>query len=83
LNGSLSDADLTSLVLFVRSRPPNPHPSQSEPRVEGGWPMSHVLSNADGTVTVALSKTDRSIQRVQLRKTPAGWEVVSIQSVTA
>lgn len=85
LIGSLDDVDLVSLVLFVRARPSNPRSNQyqHQSRVEGGWPINLVRSNADGTVTVALSRDDLSSQLVQLRKTTQGWEIVRIDLVIA
>jgi len=73
-------------VTFLRSSPPNPNPprpEQFQSRIEGGWPIVYVASNADGTVTVELSRDDLSNQIVQLRNTARGWEIVSVYFVIA
>jgi hypothetical protein len=78
LKGSFTDAELVSLVLFVRSGPANPQPSAHDPRVQGGWPMNGVWRNADGTIDVGLSQSDFESQRVTVRRTEHGWDVVKI-----
>jgi hypothetical protein len=65
----------------VRSQPPNPKPDQYQPRVEGSWPIVAVWIKPQGIVEVGLSKDDRSAQRVQVRKTDRGWEIVSLRFV--
>jgi hypothetical protein len=83
VNGSFTDAELVSLVTFVRSSPPNPQPSQYLPRVEGNQPIGVVWRNGDGSVRVSLARSDFESQVVELRQTDRGWEILRISFVVA
>jgi hypothetical protein len=84
VNGSFTDAELVSLVTFIRSSPRNPEPSpQYFPRVEGNQPIGGVWRNGDGTVRVSLARADFESQVVELRETDRGWEILKITFVVA
>ncbi len=82
VSGAFTDAELVSLVTFIRASPRNPEPSpQYFPRVEGDQPIGGVWRNADGTVRVSLARADFESQVVELRETDRGWEIVKITFV--
>ena len=81
--GAFSDQDLLSLVAYIRSSPPNPRNDRYLARVEGSWPFTRVARNPDGTIDVGLARDDMSAQRVRLRQTDRGWEIVEIGFVVA
>ncbi len=84
VNGSFTDAELVSLVTFVRSSPPNPlPPPQYVPRLEGDRPIGGVWKQGDGTVRVALARDDFESQVVDVRQTDRGWQIVRISFVVA
>ena len=83
LEVTFSPADVLDLVSYIRSGPPNPQPSKGDRRVERDWPISRIWKGADGLLVVSLARDDMSAQRVTLRKSANGWEVVSVQFVIA
>jgi hypothetical protein len=84
VSGPFTDAELVSLVTFIRSSPPNPDASAPhDPRVEGNQPIGGVWRNADGTVRVSVARSDFESQVVELRETDRGWEILRITFVVA
>jgi hypothetical protein len=76
VNGQFTDAELVSLVSFVRSSPAGP--AAGKEKVEGAWPVGLVAREPDG-IRVSTLRDDLSGQRVTLRSRGQAWEVVEIR----
>jgi len=72
VTGAFVDAELISLITFIRSSPGN---------VEGRWPIEFVGRQADDSVNVSLHQINGSlIMMARLRKRDSGWTVESARS---
>jgi hypothetical protein len=79
VTGAFADAELVSLVRFVRSSPSGPTPLASAPTgpVRGDWPIVSISRSRD-VIDVRLRKDDSTFQQVELRPEGSAWVVARI-----
>jgi hypothetical protein len=82
VEGTVADQDLVRIVKFLRDSPSKIGGTARE-RVDGSWPVTRVSLQPDGTIMTVLSKNPWESQRVVLRRTAQGWEVISFHYVIA
>jgi hypothetical protein len=76
LHGEFSDAELLSLVAYVRTSPaPDAPPGSVALGIRGDWEIASIGRNDDGTVYVAQRRGDIG-QHGKFKKTRRGWKIV-------
>jgi hypothetical protein len=87
LYSELSDADVASLVVYIRSNP-DPTPPKTangwtRMGVSGAYPIMSIERQLDGSVWVVMSDDGRVGETAIVRKTQGGWQVTEVGSWVA
>jgi hypothetical protein len=77
VNGRVTDAELISLVTFIRASPPDP---AGDVRVRGDWPIILIGRQIDGTLDVLLRSEELEGQRVTAHLQNGTWTIVAVRS---
>jgi hypothetical protein len=84
VEGAFSDADLVSLVAFIRSKPQFASPADgtvSYPAgVSGEYPTMWIAAEARGLVSVGMSDDRWVGETATVRRAPKGWILVKVVS---
>jgi hypothetical protein len=81
LSGDFTDAELVSLVDFVRSSPKGPKRKERTPygnQVQGRWPIHGVRRQPDGSIRVSLRRDAGSRQIVHVGRDGPDWRVTGV-----
>jgi hypothetical protein len=79
LDGNLTDADLLSLVQYIRSKPtPEVRDRSIALGVSGTYPIREIYQQKDGSLFVFMSLNGRVGETATVRRTKRGWQVTEV-----
>jgi len=83
----MSDADLVSIVSFVRSSPKRADRKNADgsirriyvSEVEGSIPIGNITAKGDCYFVVSTERSPGAGQQIEIIRTDSGWEVYDVQ----